>query len=309
MLGWGVVYYGVMDGRSSQMLPGYLLCLFATVVWGVTFVTSKVLLEALPPLELLFARFLVGYGVLWALSPKLLPWQGWRCEARLALAGATGVTLYFYFENLALLHAGAGLVSVTVCTAPLFTALAACAIGRIRRLKWGYWLGFVLATAGVTLVASRGDLNELKGALSGVIFAILGACTWAVYSLLSQEVPHPAGKLAVTRRIFFWSLLMMVPFGLWQMDSWVWAPLLEMRYLWRLAFLGVLASALCYAAWNLAMSIIGGVRASLFIYLNPVVGVFAAAVVFDEKITALVALGVVLTLLGVVLSSFTAKKE
>lgn len=290
------------------MLPGYLLCLFATVVWGVTFVTSKALLEVLPPLELLFARFLVGYGVLWVLSPRILRWQGWRCEARLALVGATGVTLYFYFENLALLHARAGLVSVAVCTAPLFTALLACAIGRMRHLRAGYWLGFVLAMAGVTLVASRGNLDELRGALSGVLFAILGACTWAVYSLLSQEVPHPAGKLAVTRRIFFWSLLMMVPFSCLQLDHWVWRPLLEPEHLLRLAFLGVLASALCYAAWNLAMAKIGGVRASLFIYLNPIVGVLAAAVFYNEAITLPVAVGSALTLLGVILSSFTTKR-
>ena len=78
-------------------------------VWGMTFATTKQLLAALPPTEILLLRFLLGYAALWALAPRPLPWQGWRAEARMAVAGALGIALYFHFENLALTHARAGL--------------------------------------------------------------------------------------------------------------------------------------------------------------------------------------------------------
>lgn len=291
----------------SSRLSGYLLCLLAVAVWGATFVTTKQLLTSLPPTEILFLRFLVGYAALWALSPRPLRWQGWRCEGRLALSGALGIALYFHFENLALLHGSAGMVSVVVCTAPLMTALLAWLLRRGARLTGGYWAGFALAIAGVALTVTRGDLRQLEGALAGAGLAALGALTWATYTLVPQRVPHPAGGLAVTRRIFLWGLLLMLPLCAWEADAWRLAPLLAWGGLWRLLFLGLLASALCYAAWNLAVARLGGIRATLCLYLNPVVGVFAAALVLNEPLTGLVLLGVALTLAGVALSSLATK--
>ena len=132
---------------------GWAPCLFAVLVWGATFATTKRLLEALPPTEILLARFVVGYLALWALAPRRLPWQGWRTEARMALAGVLGIALYFHFENQALVHARAGMVAVVVCVSPLLTALLARLLGRVRRLGRGYWLGFALAVAALAAQA------------------------------------------------------------------------------------------------------------------------------------------------------------
>lgn len=291
----------------STRFSGYLLCLLAVAVWGATFVTTKQLLVELPPTQILLSRFLVGYAALWALSPKALRWQGWRCESRLALSGALGISLYFFFENLALMHGSAGMVSVVVCTAPLLTALLARLLRLGTRLTGGYWAGFALAITGVALTVTRGDLHQLKGALPGAGLAALGALTWAAYTLIPQHVPHPASGLAVTRRIFLWGILLMLPLCVPELEAWRLAPILAWDGLWRLLFLGLLASAVCYAAWNLAVARLGGIRATLCLYLNPVVGVLAAALVLGEPLTPIVLLGVALTLAGVALSTFASK--
>lgn len=291
----------------NSTLSGYILCLIAVVIWGTTFVTTKQLLASLPPTQILFLRFVVGYAALWALSPRPLRWQGWRTEGRLALSGALGISLYFFFENLALIHGSAGMVSVVVCTAPLMTALIARCLGKGARLTKGYWLGFALAIAGVALTVTRGDLRQLEGAWLGAGLAALGALTWAIYTLIPQHVPHPAGELAVTRRIFLWGLLLMLPLCAMEAEAWRLGPLLAWGGLWRLLFLGLFASALCYAAWNLAVVRLGGIRATLCLYLNPVIGVFAAALVLNEPLTGLILLGVVLTLAGVALSTAASK--
>lgn len=291
----------------SPRVLGYLLCLLAVTIWGTTFVTTKQLLAALPPTQILFLRFLIGYAALWALSPKPLCWQGWRCEGRLALSGALGISLYFFFENLALIHGSAGMVSVVVCTSPLLTALFSRFLRPDTRLHRSYWVGFVLAITGVAITVTRGDLRQLNGALLGAGLAILGALTWSAYTLIPQRVPHPAGDLAVTRRIFLWGLLLMLPLCAWEANIWRLAPIFTFGNAWRLFFLGLLASALCYAAWNFAVARLGGIRATLCLYLNPVVGVFAAALVLGEPLTPIVLLGVALTLAGVALSSFVSK--
>ena len=268
-------------------------------VWGMTFATTKQLLAALPPTEILLLRFLLGYAALWALAPRPLPWQGWRAEARMAVAGALGIALYFHFENLALTHARAGLVAVVVCTSPLLTAFCARLMGRTRRLGRWFWVGLFLALAGVALTVTGGDAGALRGAWQGVALGLGGAAVWAVYTLL----PLPESGLAVTRRTFLWGLVAMTPLCLAEAGAWRMAPLADWGNVWRLFFLGLVASAVCYAAWNAAVARLGGVRAAVCLYLNPVVGVVTAALLLGEPLDAPTLLGVALTLGGVALSA------
>ena len=284
------------------MGSGWGVCLFAVGVWGITFATTKSLLTALPPTEILVARFAVGYAALWALAPRRLPWQGWRTEAWLALAGVLGIALYFHFENLALLHARAGLVAVVVCTSPLLTALGARLLGCAGPLGWRYWAGFALAAAGVTLTVTGGHVEALRGAWQGVALGLAGAAAWAAYTLL----PLPKGGLPVTRRTFFWGLLAMAPLAWPEAGAWRAAPVLDPAQAARLLFLGLVASALCYAAWNAAVARLGGVRATLCLYLNPVVGVLAAALFLGEPLDLPTLSGVALTLAGVFVSTRAA---
>ena len=83
---------------------GHLFALFTVVVWGTTFVATKVLLVDFAPIEILFYRFLIGFLVLWACRPRHVKLGGWREEALVAAAGLTGVVLYFLFENIALTY-------------------------------------------------------------------------------------------------------------------------------------------------------------------------------------------------------------
>ena len=187
--------------RGRLLGSGWGVCLFAVGVWGVTFATTKSLLTALPPTEILVARFAVGYAALWALAPRRLPWQGWRTEAWLALAGVLGIALYFHFENLALLHARAGLVAVVVCTSPLLTALGARLLGRAGPLGWRYWAGFALAAAGVTLTVTGGHVEALHGAWQGVALGLAGAAAWAARELARVVRSAPSLEAAAVRLV------------------------------------------------------------------------------------------------------------
>ncbi len=290
----------------NSLLHGWLPCLLAVTVWGTTFATTKQLLAALPATEILALRFAIGYAALWALAPRRLRWMGWRAETRMAVGGALGIALYFFFENHALAHARAGIVAVIVCTSPLLTALIERALGRTARLGPGYWLGFALAIMGVTLTVTDGDWGALRGAWQGVALAALGAAAWSAYTVVGL----PSGDgLAITRRTFLWGLLAMIPLCLPELGAWRATPLADGGTLGRLLFLGLMASALCYVAWNRAVAVLGGLRASLPLYLNPVVGVLAAAAILNEPLDGLMALGVTLTLMGVALSAFVTRRN
>ncbi len=286
----------------------YLLGLATVVVWGVTFTLTKQLLCEMPPMQILLVRFLLGYGALWLLVPRRLKWQGLSEEWRMALAGVLGVTLYFTLENLALAHGGAGMVSVLVCTSPVLTALLPHVVGHGKRLRLGYWCGFLLAGSGVGLTMLREGAVNVPWQAAGL--ALLGACAWALYTLLPLRLPPRGGKeaLLATRRMFFWGLVSMAPGCFLEQAQWRFSPLLEGHNLWRLVALGCVAGACCYVAWNICVARLGSLRAALFLYIVPVAGVLTATFALGEALTGQVVLGVVLTLAGVALSSISARK-
>ena len=99
---------------DRQTLIGHLALIFTVAVWGTTFVSTKILLVELTPLEILFYRFLLGAGALTLAYPHLRHGGTWRDEGLLALAGLSGVTLYYLFENIALDYSTASNVSVII---------------------------------------------------------------------------------------------------------------------------------------------------------------------------------------------------
>mgnify|MGYP002137591838 CR=1 FL=1 len=57
---------------DSKKLPGHLAALFCTLVWGTTFISTKVLLRDFNPIEILFFRFALGFAALWLACPHAL---------------------------------------------------------------------------------------------------------------------------------------------------------------------------------------------------------------------------------------------
>ena len=79
--------------------------------------------------------------------------------------------------------------------------------------------------------------------------------------------------------------------------------------LFNILFLGLGASALCFVTWNSAVKLLGAVKTSVYIYMVPVITVITSAIVLQEKITLLVALGTILTMTGLFISEYRPKKK
>ena len=75
----------------------------------------------------------------------------------------------------------------------------------------------------------------------------------------------------------------------------------------NLGFLGLGASAFCFAAWNIACEKLGTVRATVGIYLIPVVTIIFAFFALGEKISLMGAVGAVLTIAGLFVSEIKKK--
>lgn len=297
------------DIRRHPAARGHVLALVTVVVWAVTFVSTKVLLVHLAPVEILFFRFIIGFVALALLRPRALRVRGFKEERWFMLAGATGVALYYLLENIALTFTTASIVGVVVAAAPLFTGIVSAVVLK-ERLRAPFFVGFGVAMAGVCLVSfAGGTLSAHAGegvgwmGFIGVALALAAAGTWAVYSIVTKKLStFGYDSILVTRRTFAWGLAFMLPTLPILGFSPDWASLVAPEMWGNLVFLGLGASALCFVTWNVAVRELGPVKTSLYIYLVPALTVMASAAVLGDPLTPPVILGVLLTIAGLFLS-------
>ncbi|MEC4183824.1 DMT family transporter [Adlercreutzia sp. R21] len=288
-------------------MKAHVLAALTVFVWGITFVSTKVLLVDFAPVWILFVRFALGFLALCCARPHLLRLQERHHERLFALAGLAGVACYFLMENVALTFTSATAVGVIVATSPLFCALMSWARGNRGALTVRFVVGFALAMAGIALVsfASGGAIGGSPLAnLAGCGLALGAALVWAAYSTIVARIAEAGYEtLASTKRIFAWGLLFMLPalpFGGPLPNA---AALADPVNLANLAFLGLGASAACFATWGFAVKHLGAVTTSTYIYLVPAVTAVTSVIVLGEPFTAPIAAGLVLTIAGLVLSN------
>ncbi len=281
---------------------GHAAAFITIVIWGTTFISTKVLLRAFTPIEILFIRFAIGYLALWCVYPKMLQPSSWKQEVFFAAAGLCGITLYYLFENIALTYTLASNVGVIISIAPFFTAFLGYLLLKDAPPDGRFIGGFFLAMAGVSLL-SFGSETTLTLSPLGDFLAVIAAVIWAVYSLLTKKTASFGyHSIQATRRTFFYGLLFMLPVVAWMGFDVKPQQILATPHLLRSAFLGpgVIRSVL--RTWNFAVRQLGPVKTSVYIYMVPVITAATSALVLAEPITLQTLLGIILTLAGLFLS-------
>ncbi len=279
----------------------HILAILTVTIWGTTFVSTKVLLRyGITPAEIFTLRFLLAYLLLVLFGPRQARWCGsWRDEWRMVGLGIAGGSLYFLTENAALGYAPASNVSLLVCTTPLLTLLLMrLAYPKSERLSRHTVGGSLLALFGVALVVLNGHFS-LHLSPKGDLLAISASILWALYTLLLRSVESRYENLLITRKVFGYGLLTILPYHLWQPPH-LTLEQLQIPAVWgNLLFLGIVASLLCYASWNKVVREIGTTQSSNYLYLNPIAATVAAALLLDERLTPTAALGALLILSGI----------
>lgn len=281
---------------------GHIAALFTVIVWGTTFISTKILLLDFTPLEILFFRFILGFLVLCLVKPERLKTKGLEEEKYFIGAGLCGITLYFLLENIALLYTYASNVCLILAFVPFLTALAAKYLLQEDTLYPGFFVGFVCALIGVGLIILNGSVI-LKLNPIGDILAFLAGVVWALYSVLLRKIStFNYNTVLCTRNIFGYGLIMMLPALLFMDFQWGFYRLDDHANLFNLLYLGIGASALCFGTWSWSVNVLGPVKTSMYIYISPIVTIITSALILDEKITWLACVGTAFILLGLVIS-------
>ena len=287
----------------NQKLLWHLIAVGAVAVWGTTFVNTKVLYNSgLTPSEIFFLRFLIAYVAIWFISPRKLFANSWRDEGLMLLLGITGGSLFFVAENSAVGLTYVNNVSFITSTSPLITVILGIVFVKSIKATWTLIIGSLIALLGVGIVIFNGSfilhLNPW-----GDLLALLTAVYWAVYSLLMKAVSSKYSAVFITRKIFFYGLVTVLPMFL--IDPWTatFSMLMTPKVVLNLLFLGLIASFLCFALWTVVIARLGVMTASNYQYLNPITTVVASAIFLSEPMTAIAYMGSALILIGVAVSN------
>ncbi len=237
----------------------YHLVAFATVaIWGCTFVSTKVLmLNGLSPAQIFTLRFLIAYVMMLAVYHSRLWADSWRDELKMMLLGISGGSLYFLSENEAMNFTSTTNTSLIVCSCPLFATLLVRLVYRsTTRISMMQLGGSLLAFAGMVIVVLNGrfvlHLSPLGDAL-----AFTACLSWSVYSLLMKWVSAKYGAAFITRKVFFYGVLTILPYYIFYPTLPTAAVLTKPVVVGNLAFLGCLASMICFLTWNWCISKLG----------------------------------------------------
>ncbi len=310
------------------MLFGYLLATVTVIIWGITFVCTKSLLQDFSALEILFFRFIIAYIGLWIMNPKSEKIAK-KDNLLFCFAGLSGVVLYQFSENIAINFTTASNVSVIVSICPLFTAIIAQIFLKEKHITPFFILGFIISIIGVFFVSLNGNI-QLKINPKGDLLALFAGICWGFYSLFVSMINKKEYNLICsTRRIFFFAVIFMIPLmiignnisNITANSDLINSMNVNLNFsenmqrfksflnVGNLLFLGLLASGFCFSAWNKACKLVGTVKISFGIYLIPVVTIIFAFFTLHEKISFMGLLGAILTITGLFISNIKTSSK
>lgn len=299
----------------------YFLALLVILIWGITFVSTKYLLRSFSAFEILIVRFSAAYLMLWIMKPAIIHLPKKSDELWFLAAGASGVAVYQFLENIALDYTLPANVSIIVSICPMFTAIVAEIFLKEKSLNLLFVIGFLISIFGVALVTFNGSV-VLHLSPKGDFLALGAAICWAFYSLsVTKIASFGLNPIHATRRQFFWALICMVPIAIFGLANGQKIPMTfinlnpqvnaerwsDFYNLLCFAFLGFGASAFAFVVWNFVCKNLGTVKVTVFIYLSPVVTIIFAFLILGDKITLMGSIGALLVIFGLVLSEKSKK--
>jgi len=283
-------------------LAASIKALFAVLVWGASFVATKIGLKYVPPITLIWMRFALGVVVLGIAVglrrqfslPRSKDWL------YLALLGFLGITFHQWLQSTGLITSQAITTGWIVASMPIFIAILGWLVLK-EKLNLLQSLGILMAAFGVLLIVTHGNLNALvsgKFGEPGDILILISAPNWAVFTILSRRglKTYQAALMMFYVMAFGWlfsSGLFVAGRG-WETihniaaDGWL-----------ATGFLGVFCSGIAYIFWYDALKVLPVAQVGMFLYIEPIVTVIVSYYLLNEKITQAGMAGGAIILLGV----------
>lgn len=289
---------------KSRVLP-ILEAVSAVVIWGGTFIATKIALGEVSPATIVWLRFGMGVVVMGAAVAlrRQFAFPAGNEWPHLILLGFIGVAFHQWLQATGLQTAQATTTAWIVSTTPVFIALLGWSILG-EKMGWLRVGGILLAAFGVLLMISKGDPGALFNGQAGTIgdlLILISAVNWAVYTILSRRElgRHPAARMMFFVMTIGWLFVNIWIFGFGPGTREI--GLLDIKGWAAVLMLGIFGSGLAYIAYHDALQVLPASQLGVFLNIEPLVTTLLAAPLLGESITALVLFGGGMIIIGIYL--------
>ncbi len=279
----------------------YLKPLLAIIFWGMSFIATKIALETLAPLTIMFFRLVLSLFILIpiALYTKRSFSVSLKTHGLIFLLALIAV-VHLFVQITGLKYTSATNTGWIIGITPVFMAILGFLVFR-ERLRAINTAGIIIAFAGLVLLISRGHFGSI-GFISnkGDLLVLASTITWSVYSIINKKITLHYPPMMTILYSFLFMVVIISPFVLntaaaesvSRLPAEGWAAVL---------FLGIFCSGVGYVLWAYSLKEMGSSKAGVFLYLEPFVTVFTAWIILGETITPVIILSGLIITSGVVL--------
>lgn len=295
------------DGTSK----GYVALTITCIVWGTTWVASKIGVNEIPALQMAYIRqFIAGscfvIYFMWRKNFSLPSAKQFRWITVMSV-------LMFVFANglstWSLKYIPTGLSALIGALYPLSVVLIELLFFKSSRLNALTFLGLFLGLTGVGIVFYEHAFHGLnKYFLIGLALSIIAMLSWSfgtVFLTRNKAEINPyygTGWQMLISSLILWVMAetTQATVPLVQISMKVWLVIL---------YLVVFGSVIAFAAFIYSMKTLPAAIASLYAYINPLVAMVLASFILQEKLTINILWGAIVTLLGVYLVNYSIKRN
>ena len=288
-----------IPAKSHQQIVSNMAMLATAFFWGISFISTKVVLRELPPSTIALARFVIASLLLAILLYRLEP--GSRPKKAdlpfLILSGILGISLYFFLENTGINYTTAVNASLIVTFVPLITILLDTIFfrSRITALKLA---GIAIAIVGTYLsVTANGQISFDTVHFKGNLYMVGAMLVWALYTLNNKFLQGKYSGLSLTTFQTIFGTIGLVPLALLEIKQWQFISLVS---LWHILFLAICCSVLGYLFYNYALKRLDVTVTTIYLNLIPVFGVAGGFVFLSERVLPIQMIGGLITLLAII---------
>lgn len=286
---------------KGKKIAASLYATMSITFWGVSFVSTKAVLDKLDPFTLLVIRFGIGAVFLFLLLMVLKEKLSINITyiPHLLILGILGVFIHQVVQASALLTIDASSAGWMISLSPIFTVILSMVFLH-EKMTFFKAIGMILALFGVLMVTTAGSEKSFEPALNlGYLLMLLSTLNWAIYSVLLKKLNIPLSPLVITFYMSLIGFILTLPF-LIRNKGWESIPLLHAGEWVHLLFLGIFVSGVAYWYWAKALHVLEATQVSVFLYLEPLATLIAAVVLLHEKIVLISVLGGIIIIIGVV---------
>lgn len=255
----------------------------AASIWGAMYVVVKVVVDVVPPLELVWIRYLIAVVALGIIG--IMMKQSWKIAKKdwlvIFLVGLIGNTVSIVTQEMGTLLSTAQMGAIITATTPAFMVVFARLMLK-ERITLKKCISIVLATIGVGIIVGNGQIDVTQQL--GGLYLLIAALTWALMSVLVKKVPSKYSQMVVTTYSSMIAVILLTPFVLPRLQELDLTTVLQPTITGGLLYLGIVSTAGGFLLWNKGLQLMNASSGGLFFFFQPIVGTFLGWLLLGESI-------------------------